>query len=377
MTRIAIVGASYATIAAALTLREELPAADITFINRTRTFVPRRFIPDILAARTTEHEHAIYLAALCEKHHIRFREDNLRGIETSERVLHLDSGERLAVEFLLIDLPHEPHSTDVPGAEYAHSLSGITSAHAIRKHLVEEAKQVRDTNHVKHRTTIVVGAGVSGIETVCAAQELSHELCEKNYLFPYELEHILIDGHAVPDPVPHVAKKHLMRVLEAGGIELYTKEPVQFTSESVVLGDRELQTDTIIWTATPKGNRLFKDLGLHTDERGFLVVDDKLQARHWIFAVGQSISASGAAILGNRSGNALIEEGFFAAKNIAASVHKKPLQSYVTRSDSTNVVALGKRFGFMWLGPLHWSGRIPVQWRIYREKRIGRTAQKI
>lgn len=338
--------------------------------------MPRRFVPDVLAARSTEQEHELYLAALCEKHHIRFREDNLARIEQHDRILVMSSGERLAVDYLLLDLPYEPHSADVPGAEFAFSLSGMASANAIRQHLAHELKAARNTNKAAHRATVVVGAGVTGIEAVCATRELALELCEKNYLFPYEVEHILIDGHDVPDPVPEQAKKRLARVLERNGIELYTDKPVTFTSESVALKDRELETNTIIWTATPKGNRLFAEAELPVDERRFLVVDEHLAASPWLYAVGHSIRASGKTTLGTRTGDALIAEGYAAARNIVAHIHHKPLTQYAPQRDTTRSVAIDKRHGVAWIGPFFLHGRFPNALRAWNERRVARKAQK-
>jgi NADH dehydrogenase len=252
----------------------------------------------------------------------------------------------------------------------------MASANAIRKHIVEELRAARDTNKVPHRTTVVVGAGIHGVEAICAARELALELCERNYLFPYEVEHVLIDGHAVPDPVPERAKPRLVRLLEHHGIEWYAKHPVRFTSESVMLGDRELETNTIIWTATPKGNRLFRDLDLPIDGRGFLVVDEHLQANTWLLAIGQSIAAVGKTTLGNRSGDALIEEGYAAARTIIAGTHKQVLPHYQPHVDAVTNVAIDKRHGLAWCGPFTWYGRFPRTWRAYAERRVARRAQK-
>lgn len=359
-----------------MTLRKELPAADITFINRTRTYMPRRFVTDVLAARDTEQEHELYLAALCEKHSIRFREDNLKRIDAHERLLELDSGERLVVDYLVVDLPYEPHSADIPGAEFAYPLSGMASANAIRKHLASELKEARNTNKASHRSTIVVGAGITGVEAVCATRELANELCEKNYLFPYEIEHILIDGHAVDDTIPANVKKRLKSILEGHNIEWYDKEPVRFTSESVALGDRELETNTIIWTATPKGNRLFKESGLPVDERGFLITDEHLAATPWLFGVGHSTRASGKTVLGNRVSDALIEEGYSAAQNIVLHTHHKPLVQYAPRADTVRTLAIDKRHGLLWIGPFTFYGRCANRLRAWHEGRVARKAQK-
>ena len=377
VTRIVIVGASYGTIAAALTLRQTLPTADITFINRTRTFVPRRFVTDILAARATEHEHEINLTSLFQKHNIRFREDDLRRINTHEHLLELGSGEQVHTEYVLLDLPHEPHSADVPGAEYAYSFSGLTSAYALRKHLVHELELARDTNKAMHRTTIIVGAGVSGIESVCALRNLALEIGEKNFLFPFEIEHIIIDGHSVVDAVPEYIKQKISLRLENKGIEWYDHKKMRFSSEGVVLNDRELQTNTIVWTATPKGNRLFKGTGLAVDERGFAVVDANLKATGRVFAMGQSVRAAGKQPLGERTGDALIVEGIAVAENITASVNNKPLTTYTPRVDTVHSVAFDKRQGFGWFGPLFWTGALPVNLRNWREKRIAQAAQNI
>lgn len=377
MTRIAVVGASYGTIAAALTLRKMLPAVEIVFINRTRTFLPRRLVTDILAARTMEHEHEIYLASLCEKNGIRFREDNLTRIDTAAQTLELGSGERLTAEYLLLDLPHEPHSADVPGAEYASSLSGLTSAHALRKHLIRELTLARDTNKAPHRTSIVVGAGIQGIEAIAALRALSLELCEKNYLFSYEVEHIIIDGHTVADPVPQYVKRRIASLLEERGVEWYDQKNIRFENDGVMLGDRELETNTIVWTATPKGNRLFADANLATDARSFLIVDEELKARPWLFAIGQSVRTAGKHALHERTGDALIMEGIAAAENITASVEKRALRAYAPRNDTTRIVAFDKRHGFGWFGPCSWTGALPVKLRAWRETRLARTAQNI
>jgi NADH dehydrogenase len=371
------VGASYGTIAAALKLKRSNPSADVVFINRTKTFVPRKYVADILSAQATEHDHAIYLAALCEKRGIVFREDNLKHIDTNAQTLELDNGERIHTDYLLIDLPYEPHSADVPGAEYAHSLSGITSAHALRRQVVHEIEQARNTNKAKHRTAIVVGGGKSGIETVCALRNLSLELSEKNFIFPYELEHIIINGHEVPDEIDAKAKKRISLKLEEQGIEWYDQPVASFSPESVVLGDRELETNTIIWTATPKGNRVFKETELPLTDKSFIKIDEYLRATPWLYAIGQSIIESGDKKLGERSGTALIAEGLAAANNITAQAKNQPLRVYLPRKDETRTVLLGKDNGFAWIGLFHCSGKFAAKLRASSEKRLTRAALNI
>jgi NADH dehydrogenase FAD-containing subunit len=152
---------------------------------------------------------------------------------------------------------------------------------------------------------------------------------------------------------------------------------MQFSSDSVILNDRELETSTIVWTATPKGNRIFKDSGLAVDERGFAIVDADLRVAGRIFAMGQSVRAAGKQPLGERTGDALIVEGIAVAENIAASVNNKKLTTYTPRVDTVHSVAFGKRQGFGWFGPLFWTGALPVNLRLWHEKRIARAAQNI
>jgi NADH:ubiquinone reductase (H+-translocating) len=209
----------------------------------------------------------------------------------SERTLDWDR--------LVIALGSVSRMFPIPGlAEHAHGFKTLAEAIFLRNHVLEQLELADATDHQEERrarlTFVVVGAGYAGTELVAELQALVQRALR---LYP-----ALHQNHArwvladvAPQVLPELGGRlssAALDVLRKRGVEIRLKTTLeQVGPDWVRFSDGEwVPTSTVVWTAGVAPDPLIGKLGLPTDERGRLVVDEHLtvSGRDDIFALGHA-----------------------------------------------------------------------------------------
>jgi NADH:ubiquinone reductase (H+-translocating) len=190
---------------------------------------------------------------------------------------------------LVIALGSRVVKPDIPGLrEFGFDVDTYDGAMKLQRHLAA----VACSPHTPVASTVVVvGAGLTGIETAC---ELPARL---RTLFPDTAAQVILVDHN-----PHVgsdmgssARPVIEAALETNGVQTRLGVSVTAVDENgVTLSTGEtLSASTVVWCAGMRANPLTADLGVALDRLGRLPVDDYLRvngAQH-VFAAGDVAAA--------------------------------------------------------------------------------------
>jgi NADH:ubiquinone reductase (H+-translocating) len=233
---------------------------------------------------------------------------------------------------LVVALGSQVVKPDIPGLrEFGFDVDTYDGAVRLQRHLTALA----DGPHTPAAgTAVVVGAGLTGIETAC---ELPGRL-------PAPARVVLVDHN------PHVgsdmgtsARPVIEAALAANGVE--SRLGVRVTEvdegEATLSTGEKLAASTVVWCAGMRANPLTADLGVERDRLGRLPVDDYLRVDgvQDVFAAGDVAAAkmddTHLSVMSCQHGRPM---GRFAGYNVVSDLLGEPLLSlripwYVTVLD--------------------------------------------
>ncbi|HET9380510.1 MAG TPA: FAD-dependent oxidoreductase [Streptomyces sp.] len=268
-TDVIVVGGGYAGVMAAnrLTQRDDVT---VTLINPRPAFVERIRLHQLVGG--SHGAVAEYREVLADS--VRLKVDTVTSIDAADRTVTLESGGRVAYDYLVYAVGSGSDDPRVPGAaEFAYSVTGL-----------EEAERLRPVVAAASTVT-VVGAGPTGIETAA-------ELAEQGRAVT-----LVCGGVLGPYLHPRGRRSVAGRLARLGVtvIDGPDSEVTAVTDGSVELsGGRTVPGEVAIWTAGFGVPDLARRSGLSTDAVGRLLTDETLtsvdDAR--IVAAGDSAAPS-------------------------------------------------------------------------------------
>ncbi|MEF2966224.1 NAD(P)/FAD-dependent oxidoreductase [Paenibacillus sp. M1] len=258
-------------------------------------------------------------------------------------------------DYLVIGTGCKPTFFGIPGAE-EHSLTLWSYEDAVR--LKEQVRNkfglaAKETNPAKRRkmlSFVVVGAGFTGVELVGELAEFRDELCKEFFIDPSEVRLVVADMAPkilpiLPDKLIEKAAKRLHKM----NVEIITSAKITgVTPSGVVLGEKELEADTVVWTAGVEGSDLVGKLDVKQEGRKRIVTNDKLQSvdHENVYIVGDNIFfiPEGETRPVPQMVENAEQAGPVIAHNIHADIHNKPKKSYKPGFHGT-MVCIGSRYG--------------------------------
>jgi NADH dehydrogenase len=338
VSEIVVLGAGFAGLWAALGAarrRAELGIADrdmpVTVVSAQpyHDIRVRNYEPDLSQCR-------IPLAKVLDPAGVGQVTADVVAIDPQSRTVATSVGRR-GYDRLVVALGSRVSRPDIPGLrEFGFDVDTYDGAVRLQRHLAALAGQPETPSA---STVVVVGAGLTGIETAC---ELPTQLAA---LFPDATPHVIL-----LDRNPHVgsdmgssARPVIEAALAANGVDSRLGVGVTAVNEGgVALSTGEtLATSTVVWCAGMRANPLTADLGGDCDRLGRLRVDDYLRVVgvHDIFAAGDVAAArmddEHFSVMSCQHGRPM---GRFAGYNVVSELAGQPMLSlripwYVTVLD--------------------------------------------
>jgi NADH:quinone reductase (non-electrogenic) len=194
------------------------------------------------------------------------------AIDPPSRTVATSVGTR-SYDRLVVALGSRVVKPDIPGLrEFGFDVDTYDGAVRLQRHLTALAG-AHETPAAS--TVVVVGAGLTGIETAC---ELPTQLTA---LFPDAAPHVILLDHnpLVGSDMGSSARPVIEAALAANGVQ--SRLGVRVTA--VTAGGAQLSTgevlaaSTVVWCAGMRANPLTADLGVQRDRLGRLPVDDYLR----------------------------------------------------------------------------------------------------
>ncbi|HZC98896.1 MAG TPA: NAD(P)/FAD-dependent oxidoreductase [Actinomycetes bacterium] len=299
--RVLVLGGGFGGMYTAHRLERRLPAeeTEIVLINAENYLLYTPLLPEA-AAGTIEPRHVVVPLRQALRR-TRVKVGTVTAVDLGRRTCtYVDAGgtERaLGWDRLVIALGSVSRMFPIPGlAEHAHGFKTLAEAIFLRNHALEQLELAEVTDDPDERrarlTFVVVGAGYAGTEVVAELQALVRRALR---LYPaLRMSHtrwVLAD--VAPQVLPELGgrlSRTALEVLRKRGVEIRLRTTLdQVGPDWVRFSDGEwVPTSTVVWTAGVTPDPLIGKLGLETDERGRLVVDEYLavSGRDEVFALG-------------------------------------------------------------------------------------------
>jgi NADH dehydrogenase len=348
--KIVILGAGYGGLMTAKGLQKELGynEAEVTLVNQhSYHYITTKLHEP--AAGTSHHDHArLSIASVINTKKVKFIQDRVTAIKLNEKEVHLENGEPLKYDYLVIALGSAPETFGIKGLlENAFFIRNIDSVRMIREHIEYMFSRYQNEKKEELITIVVGGAGFTGIEFVGELVDRMPELC-REYDIPLEKVRI-INVEAAPTVLPGFDKDlvdYAVRYLENKGVKFFINTPIEeCTTEGVILkGGQEIKAATVVWTGGVRGNKVVEESGIET-MRGRVKVDEYLRApgHDNVFVIGDS------SLVFNEEGRPYpptaqiaTQQGQHLGKNLAVLIRGGQMQPFEYKPKGT-VASLGRK----------------------------------
>ena len=284
------------------------------------------------------------VAELCRRVGLDHVEGRLVGLDPDARVatVQTDYGERrIGYDVLSLNLGSEP--VPLEGAE----------PDGRRVFAVKPLKMLSDLRRRvegDHGLNIVVcGGGYSGSECALNLAQLpgGHRVT------------LLTRGKKAAGDLPGSAPDHVAAKLAEAGVDVRRgTEVTRVTDDAVEFDGSAVPADVVLLAAGLRPPRLTRDLGLETDEKGHLLIDETLQClgRPDVFAVGDAAEIDGRDPL-PKIGVVAVFQARLLRHNLPAAALGKRHKRYKPGARRLLILNLGDGTGLATWGGLHWHGR--------------------
>jgi len=341
--RIVVLGAGYGGIEAALDIyrhSKKRKDMEITIIDKNEYHTLLTELHEVAGDRVTPDGLMINLEKIFEHTNVKVVKDRIADIDLEGQMLRSDKAS-YEYDYLVLGTGSEPTYFGIPGMkEHSLTLWSMEDALRINRHIRSVFKKAAETDDPEERakllTIVVGGGGFTGIETVGELIQWSDELCRKYGINRDEVRLYVIEAMGkilpnLPDPLIRKATAFLKKK----GVRVLTDSPItEVKEDSLTLKSGDvIRTDTLIWNGGVQCNSFAANLGLKTNRRGRVEVNEYMQTvgHPNIYAIGDNCYFEPEE--GEGPMPALVESalqsGQYAAHNIMADMDgraKKPLK---------------------------------------------------
>ncbi|MGA5198438.1 NAD(P)/FAD-dependent oxidoreductase [Streptomyces exfoliatus] len=287
--RIVVLGAGYAGAYTAGTLARRLSPEDteITVVNAEPEFVQRLRLHQLAAGQEID---APRLTEVFAGTGVRLRLGRVTAVDPGRQVVAVtgaDGDGELGYDTLVYALGSHVAHSGVPGvAEHAFDVTGRPSALRLRERLDSLESPDRPGGKGEGRNVLVVGDGLTGIETATEIAESRPGLSVT-----------LIARGELGAPLSPGARAHLRRACDRLGVTVLEHTAVEAVEATRVrcADGTVLTSDATVWTAGFAVAPLASAAGLAVTENGRIVVDGTMRSVSHpnVYAAGDSAHAVG------------------------------------------------------------------------------------
>lgn len=361
MPHIVIVGAGFVGLSTARRLQKSLPKdTKLTVIDGKDQFL---FTPRLIDAlenpdypRTSLRAD---LRAIAKRDGFNFIQGRVTTIDREQRTLTYtvptssSRTETTTYDVLILSHGAQPCFYGIPGAqEYALPLKSEEDVHHLRdrvQQLLEKAERTTSNEERKHLLSfVVVGAGPSGVEAICALKLMVEKRCKEAHaaLTPH-LSWTLIQ--AGPDILPGFPTNLIAQAKQAlitQGVNVRVGEAVTALNETQIATAKEMMdVGCVVWTAGIEPSRIAISPEIHTDRAGYLPVDATLSIAQNVFGAGDVILYREGNVVIPKNAQTAIKMSKTLANNVLRTILHKPLLPFHYASKG-NILTTGKT-GFL------------------------------
>ena len=355
---IVILGAGFGGITALLKLHRGLSRRGLlghyqpVIVNRTAHHLYTPALYEIAAIPRGEANAAHLKSSLCipvddilgRLPGARLIGDTASRVDPERHVITLESGSQLNFEYLIIALGAETNFFGIPGmAEHALPLKTFADAVRLRNRIEDLVVSNPGTLRI-----LIGGGGATGVEL---SAELVNFLCYLKKRADDETcreDITLLEGG--PEILPGFGAAIIRRAkrrLAALGVRVITTARIEEVRPSEVSSNgRTLPYHILIWAGGVRPAAVLENFGLPLDERGGIRVNEFLEARPRIYAIGDNASLVNPLTGKSLPGNVPVAEAEarVAARNIIADIMQKRRRQFRPLTQYPFILAVGGKY---------------------------------
>ena len=241
---------------------------ETTLVSLDRRHAYSGMVPGMIGGRYDVADLSVELPALCRRVGARFIQAEATRLDPAGRSVLLRSGERIEYDVLSIAVGSTVQGADLPGvAQHACRVKPIGRALELVPAVERAAARATPP------TVAVVGGGAAGIEVALGLRARLRILAKTGEVTLIESSNRLLGGQ-----LP-AAERLVHRALSRNGVGVRLGDPVTGVSgDAVELAGRSVPAQVVVWATGAEATPLLRSSGLAADDRGFLLVNERLQS---------------------------------------------------------------------------------------------------
>lgn len=346
-TRVLVIGGGFAGVKAALELGK-CDDCEVTLLSDHSHF---RYYPGLYHTATGGRRAGarIRLENILQDTPGKFIRGRAVKLDREKKTVTTDDGQKLEYDKLLLALGNVTNYFGIQGLqEFSYGIKSTEEAERFKKHLHEQFIDhgCPDLNYV------IVGGGPTGIELAGALPAYIKRIMKSHGLKECRLHVSLVEAapHLLPR-APRDVSAAITKRLQKLGIKLYLGTAVKGeTADKLMLGDKDLPSRTVVWTAGVTNNPFFKDNNFKLTERGKVEVNQYLETEPDIFVLGDNANT-----LYSGMAQTALHDGEFVAKNIIREIKGNVPKEYAPKQP-VSVIPVGPNWASVEWGKRHFSG---------------------
>jgi len=368
--RVVVIGAGFGGIHAAMGLGK-LPV-DVTVVDRTNhhTFQPLLYQVALAVLSPADIAQPIR-SMLRDDKNTEVIMDEVVGFDTAARRVSLKSGAELTYDYLILATGSTHSYFGKPEwAKLAPGLKTLEDATEIRRRVLlafEFAeRQKLETGTHPPLNFVIVGGGPTGVELAGSISDIAKLYMARDFrhIDPGSAQVLILEGS------PHILGMYppdlqLKAVEQLNALGVQTRINAHVTDIQpgyVMVGEERVESVCTLWAAGVQASPLGKMLGVETDKRGSVMVDDHLHpAGHpEIFVLGDlaHFEQDGKQVPG--VAQPAMQMGDYTAKRIGLLIagkgdKQKPFR-YFDKGDMATIGRKAAVARIAWPFKAHWSG---------------------
>ena len=294
-------------------------------------------LPAVLAGQLSEQDMQIDLVRLCASAGARLITEQVTGIDPESKRIEFATRPPISFDVLSVGVGSVP---SVQGVEIDSTapLLKIKPMQSFLQRLNEHVSRLQQIATDSTVRIVIAGSGVAGTEVAfCLPGWL-----KRNSIEQFDIR-IVTGSQRVLNGVTSSLRRRVERALTDRAVTISLNERITHVEPEHVqsLSGAVYEADLVIWATGASPPPLLSQLGLPTDDRGFLLTDETLQstAAGGVFAVGDSGTVNGTCL--PKAGVYAVRQGPALWENIQRSIDCRALKPWVPQSSFMKLLNTG------------------------------------
>ena len=336
--RVVIVGAGFGGLEVAEHLAH-VPV-EVTLIDRNNYHTFQPLLYQVATSLLNAEDVGVPVRSMFRhQNNVTFRMATVTGVDVAGHSIHLEDGNQIAYDYLVLAGGATVNYFNTPGAaEHAFPLYTLLDAGKLRNHVLDRFEAADGNPSLiedGELTFVIVGAGPTGVETAGALADLFYNLLPRDYhqLATEKARIIVVEmAKEVLSPFKENLRAYAKEELEQRRVEVRLGQAVGEVGANFVRlkSGEKIKAHTLIWAAGVRANPLADVSGLPQGRGGRIKLNPDLSVPDHpeIFVVGDMGEvASGGHVL-PQLGSVAMQSGQHVGKQIACRIHGEPTHPF-------------------------------------------------